>query len=77
MNGQFLLDIKRQYLTNLGNVPGSTYETLEAEKLETKLEICREYLKMLNSVHPGCNYVKRELNSPLKSLIKNMERYHK
>ena len=63
-NSQFMLDVKRQYLANLGNVPGCTYESLSKEKLEKKLELCREYLKMLNVVHPGHNYQKSKF-SPL------------
>ena len=66
-DGQFMLDIKRQYLANLGNVPGCTYETLSDEKLEKKLELCREYLKMLNVVHPGYNYQKSKYD-----ILKNM-----
>ena len=58
MSGQFMLEIKKQYLSNLGNTQGSSHEYLDTEKLETKLQIYREYLKMLNAVHPGFNYQK-------------------
>ncbi len=61
MTGQFMLDVKRQYLANLGNVPGSDYEHTDPEKIEKKLEICREYLKMLEVVHPGYNYQKSKI----------------
>ena len=61
MTGQFMLDVKRQYLANLGNVPGSDYEHMDPEKIEKKLEICREYLKMLELVHPGYNYQKSKI----------------
>jgi hypothetical protein len=61
MTGQFMLDVKRQYLANLGNVPGSDYEQMDPEKIEKKLEICRQYLKMLELVHPGYNYQKSKI----------------
>ncbi len=61
MAGQFMQDVKRQYLANLGNVPGSDFEHMDPEKIEKKLEICREYLKMLEVVHPGYNYQKSKI----------------
>jgi hypothetical protein len=68
--GQFMLDIKHQYVMNLGNVPGSSYEQLDPDRLEKKLEICREYLAMLEVVHPGFNYQKSRENSFLINIIR-------
>ena len=48
--------VKRSYIGNLGNVPPHIYGLVETEKLEKKLDYCREYLALLDTFHPGCNY---------------------
>ena len=48
--------VKRSYIGNLGNVPPHIYGLVETEKLEKKLDYCREYLALLDKFHPGCNY---------------------
>ena len=48
--------VKRSYIGNLGNVPPHIYGLVETEKLEKKLDYCREYLALLDKFHPGCKY---------------------
>merc|ERR1711976_370663 len=56
-SGYAMMKVKRQFIANMGNTPGSQYGALEKEDLIKKLEYCKEYLELLEKFYPGNSYI--------------------